>query len=561
MTTSHDSLCPTELGERLARIEERLSSLESQLQAASRRQDFNSSLSSDLPQPEAERLPAKAEEEREEALELALGQRWFAHVGILVLALGAAFTLSLPFAGLPPIVPSLMGYTVVGCLFLVSWVWRTSFELLSRYLYAAAMALLYFATLRLFYFGVPVLSADSTLGRAILLAAVVINLAIAFRRQSPFLLALAFPMGCLTALLLHSAVGLFALLTLLSAVVTYAWVRYGWSWVLLAGTPAVFLTHLLWALQVPTRGGEFQFVKEPSTGLFVLLLYAVILASGPLLRQTQKSEDAFTVVSSLLISGLGYTLFVLHSIASFDAIRVPSNLAATAVFLGLAALFWKIQKSQLTCFFYAMTGYMALSVAILGAFTPPNVFVWLSVQSLIVVATALWFCSPFIVVANFFIYLAIVATYMVLTKQETGVSLVFGLVALLSARTLNWQKERLHLKTGKMRNAYLAGAFIVFPYALYHLVPRAYVALSWVCVAGLYYLLNLLIQNQKYRWMGHFTLLITVFYVLFVGIVQLPSTQRIVSLLLLGTVLVVISLVFTRKRTRGPASPSLSSGE
>ena len=48
----------------------------------------------------------------------------------------------------------------------------------------------------------------------------------------------------------------------------------------------------------------------------------------------------------------------------------------------------------------------------------------------------------------------------------------------VTARLLNWQQSRLELKTGLMRNAYLLSAWLVFPYALYHLVPGKDVGLA-----------------------------------------------------------------------------------
>ena len=206
-------------------------------------------------------------------------------------------------------------------------------------------------------------------------------------------------------------------------------------------------------------------------------------------------------------------------------------------------------------FFYAMTGYAALSVAIFKASSVPAVFVWLSVQSVVVVATAIWFRSRFIVVANFLIYVAIVLGYIVVAERETGISLGFGLVALVSARILNWQQDRLELKTTLMRNAYLVGAWLVFPYALYHLVPGKHVGLAWVGLALGYYALNLLVQNQKYRWMGHATLLLTLCYVVVVGTSRFEPVYRVLSFLVLGTVLLVVSLVFTRLRKRQSLSP------
>jgi hypothetical protein len=202
-----------------------------------------------------------------------------------------------------------------------------------------------------------------------------------------------------------------------------------------------------------------------------------------------------------------------------------------------------------------MTGYLALSIAILKASEPPLVFVWLSLQSLLVVATAIWFRSRFIVVANFLIYLATMGGYVAVAERETGVSFVFGVVALASARLLKWQNSRLALKTEAMRNAYLFCAFAAFPYALYHLLPRADVAFAWVGVALGYYALNAGLGVRKYRWMGHATLVLTVGWVVLAGWGHLESMSRILSLLVLGLALVVVSLVFTLRRARPPPPP------
>ena len=197
-----------------------------------------------------------------------------------------------------------------------------------------------------------------------------------------------------------------------------------------------------------------------------------------------------------------------------------------------------------------MTGYTALSVALFKLIHVPNLFIWLSGESLLVVATALWFRSKLIVVGNFFVFVGIVVAYVTVARQESGISIGFGIVALLTARILRWQQRRLELKTEMMRNAYLASAFVVFPYSLYHLVPRAYVTMSWIAVAIAYYLMNLVVRSPKYRWMGHLTLLFTALYVIVIGIFQLSPTYRIVSFLVLGTVLLVVSLIFTQVQAR-----------
>jgi hypothetical protein len=337
-------------------------------------------------------------------------------------------------------------------------------------------------------------------------------------------------------------------LILTSALVSWCRAKLAWQVPLLLAIPMVYLTHLLWAWNNPLRGGELGFVKEPVLGVFMVLVYGLILGAAPLLRKDRAREGSFEAAGALLNAAGCYGVFLLHGLTALETGAAAGHLLASVMFLGMAIVFWVVQHGQATCFVYAMTGYSALSIAILYAFEVPNVFVWLSLQSLLVVTTALWFRSPFIVVANFFIYLTIVLGYMVVAKQESGISLGFGLVALVSARIMGWQRERLQLKTEFMRNAYLVSAFVVFPYSLYHLCSEAYVAVAWVGLAGIYYLLNAVLHNPKYRWMGHFTLLLTVLYVLVIGIIQLAPAQRILSFLLLGTVLVVVSLVFTRQR-------------
>ena len=551
MNSSGQSQGQTVSAERLAAIEARLDRIEEHLRLAAAREDGQTAPGAGLRATELTPPPAAIGGATVEEMEFVLGQKWFAYAGIVVLAIGAAFTLSLPYANLPAGLPSVLGYVLVGGIFLLAHCWRESFDLVSRYLRPAGMALLYFATLRLFFFApTPVLSTGSVFGKSWLLGVVVVNLGIALRRPSPYLIALALGLGYFTALLLDSNWILFATLTALSAVVVYASLRHRWPLILLLGIHATYAVHFLWAVNNPLRGAQLRFVIEPLASVFFILGYGVILASPSLFRRDREEQDPFAIVSAVVNAGACYGLFLLHTLAAFNSVLVFCHLVASGVFLALAVALWVVKRSQLSCFFYAITGYLALSVAILKAFAGPSVFVWLSVQSVVVVTTALWFRSRFIVVANFFIYLATVAGYMLVSRQETGISLGFGLVALFSARILNWKKERLQFQTDKMRNAYLACVFVVFPYALYHLVPRALVAVSWVGVAGVYYLLGLVLRNQKYRWMGHGTLVLTVFYVLIVGIIQLKSGQRILSYLVLGTVLVAISLIFSRQRDR-----------
>ena len=541
--------------DRLERLEERLAGIERHLGISV------DGLTTGTPEESTSMSLVQADKNPEEDLEFEVGQNWFAVAGILVLAIGAAFMLSLPYAGLPASVPSLVGFVVAAGLFLLAHFWQHTFELVSSYLRGAGMALLYFATLRLYFFGAQhALSTENFVGRALLVLAVSLNYAIAWRRRSPWLIGLALLTGYSTAIAVGSAWFVLGSVVVLSALVIAASLRAHWPWLGIIGIPLSYGTYFIWAMGNPFLGGALHFTAAPVLAPAVVLAVAVFFAVGAWLRPNRKAEDAGTNIGALFNCGFGYLLFLVHTLAAFAPDLAVAHGFASVVFLVLAVLFWVRERSQVSTFFYAMTGYGALSVAIMKATAVPEVFVWLSLQSIVVVATAVWFRSRFIVVANFLIFVAIILGYVVVAERETGISIGFGVVALVSARILNWQKDQLELKTELMRNAYLVSAFLVFPYGLYHYVSVKHVGLAWVGLALVYYVLNLIVQNRKYRCMGHATLLLTTCYLVVVGTQGFEPVYRIVSFLVLGTVLLIVSLSFTRWRSRQRAKPETPLG-
>ncbi len=541
------------LAETLLSIERRLARIEARLELAPLDEADDAALAAVAAAPAGPRDVDSADEPAgEQDLEFVVGQNWLASVGVLVLTFGIGFALLLPLAGLPPFVPSLTGGVVALVLLALAFRWHTTFELVAGYFRGAGMALLYFSVLRLFFFGAEhVLSVEGVAGRLLLLAIVAANIAIALHRQAAWLTALALFTGFVSVVAIGTPAVVFVGVTLLLAVGAWAAVTRGWPWLQLFLIPAGYIAQLLWLINRPWQGRSVALASGPAASMYVVLAFVIINAMASLLRYDRDEESLATIFAVLLNCGMGYLLFVLATMGGAPAQFGPAHLAATVVFLGLAIAFWKRVRSQITTFFYAMTAYLALSVALAKLVPVPALFVWLSAESLLVVATALWFRSKLIVIGNFFVFLGIVAAYMVVAvKAESGISIGLGVVALLTARILRWQQERLDLRTELMRDAYLASGFVIFPYATYHLVANAWVPVSWVAVAVAYYVMNLVVRSPKYRWMGHLTLLLTAFYMIVVGIFQLGPAYRIASFLVLGTVLLIVSLIFTMVRAR-----------
>jgi len=161
---------------------------------------------------------------------------------------------------------------------------------------------------------------------------------------------------------------------------------------------------------------------------------------------------------------------------------------------------------------------------------------------------ALWFRSRLLVVANSLIYAVILLAYLVASPKTDTINFSFAIVALASARVMNWQKERLTLQTELLRNLYLFFSLIFVAFALYGAVPRQYVTISWAAAAAAYFGVSFLLRNIKYRWMGIITLLWTVAYLLLVDLARLGPGYRIAAFLCLGLVAVLVSLFYTRFR-------------
>jgi len=488
--------------------------------------------------------------DRTESLENEIGQFWFAKIGIAILSIGIVFLLTFPYKDLPPAAPCITGYALVGIFIWLSNYWKESLQYLSRYIFGGALLLLYFTTMRLHFFGTAPLVGSMILEIILLVIVSSIHIRISFKKKSVYLSSIGITMGALTALISDNAYSLFIISVLLILFTVYMKIKSEWKGLFIYGINLIYLTNLLWFMNNPVLGNPVALRDIPYIAIFSPLIYAVLFSLGNLMKVEKDSSDSGVIIGNFINCFWSYTIFLLITLAKFKEEAAISHLAASILFLLLSILFWTKIKSKYSAFFYSILGYTALSVAIIAQFPKPDFFVWLCWQSLIVISTALWFRSKTIVVANFIMYLLIFFSYLILAGTIGAVSLSFGVVALISARILNWKKDRLDLKTEAMRLAYLAAAFFIFPYAMYHIVPKDYVAIAWTAVAVVYYIISIILKNKKYRWMALLTFFITVVYVLFVGTVNFEPVYRIISFILLGVVLLVISIYYGRSKSK-----------
>ncbi len=541
MDPSSDKIDQHQLVSYLQNLESRISRIESHLQLNT----YSTGNEFKLPP-----LFSRKISDRAESLEETIGQFWFAKVGIVILSIGIVFLLTFPYKNLPSAAPSLFGYVIVGVLMFLSTYSSRSLPFLSHYIFGGGLLLLYFTTLRLHYFGIERAIENELVEIILLIVVSIIYLVIAYRRKSIYLSSIGITLAAITILISNNSYSVFLFLMILSFFIVHLKIKFNWNPLYNYGIVLVYLTNFLWFISNPVIGNQVGLRILPAINLFAYLLYAAIFSSANLYHQNREEEKFTIILNSLFNCSWSYCFFLLITLLKYKEILPLSHFIASILFLTVSVLFWIKEESKYATFFYSIFGYTALSVAIIAQFNEPDFFVWLSWQSVIVVSTAIWFKSKFIIVANFVMYLIIFFSYLALSGSFGVVSFSFGIVALISARILNWKKDRLDLKTEAMRVSYLASAFFIFPYALYHIVPKNYVSLSWTLVALTYYVMSVILKNKKYRWMALLTFLLTVLYILFVGTTDLDPTYRIVSFVFLGIVLVLISVLYAKKKSK-----------
>ncbi len=486
-----------------------------------------------------------------EGLEMEIGEYWLARIGVVALMIGLGFLVAYPFA-LPAWVPSVIGFSACGGLWVVARRWQAALPEMARLLFWGALFLGYFATLRLHFLAPSPLLANRSLALALMVAVLGLEYVVAVRRGQQATVVLVTLLGFVTAIVSDSLPVALGLVVAMAALAVWLVRVRDWQAHYALVLLLAFGLHLMFLMGNPPAGHPVHGVKAAPFNLWFLVVYAGTLASAGFLPGSQEKGLVWRIGRPLAISG-GVLVVGALNILMFHRVGVPwIELLMSAGFLALAVAGWWHRASRYATGIYACAGYVTLSVFLVRYFPAPAAFGWLAWEGLLVAATAVWFRSKIIVVANVFIFAGIYLGYLLLAAASGPVNLSFAVVALLTARLLNWQQERLELRTALMRNFYLGAATVAVPYGLYHTVPPGWVSTSWLLAAGAYFGVSILLRNAKYRWMAMGTVFATVVYVFVFDLSRLSPASRIVSFLVLGVVLLVISLFYGRRRRLGP---------
>lgn len=541
--TDHEN----ELGKiesRLKSLETRLTRLESVLVIPERE---NTDYSDEQAQPLEVSLNSEKTDVEEKGLESQIGQFGLAWLGNIVLLFGIIFlTQYLMIQGyrFPSVI---LGYIAALSIFFLSTYLKKSNGPLSFMFKMNAQVLLFYLTLRLHFFSAAPIIVNYTISVILLLFLIAFQAYLSIRDKSQAFAALFVIFALTTGVVCDTAALILPLISLAAAGSVYYFYRFNWKPLLIITIILCYILSFVWLLGNPIMGHPMKLIAGQNSGVICFFGLGAVFSAVLLFRSRDQSADDF-LTGVTLVNGILYSLLLVFIVLGFFSKNYVGLFSAlTICCLAYSIFLHSKYEWNFASAFYALYGFMAMSISFHGLLGFPRVYLLLAVQSLVVVSMALWFRNRLIAIMNSLLFLMIMITYLISSKSINNVNYSFALIALVSARIINWKKSRLHIETDLMRNLYLIEGFFIVLYALYHAVPKQFITLSWTIAALLYFLLSFVLKNVKYRYMALGTMICSAFYLFLVDLAHIELIYRVLALLFLAAISIGISIYYSNR--------------
>ena len=413
-----------------------------------------------------------------------------------------------------------------------------------------AQIILFYIALRLHFFISNPLLPDKTISLLILLMIVALQVYYSINKGSQVFGVMSLIFGVVTAISADAMnITLPLLLVLAFGSVLYLF-KYIWQSQILISTFLVYSVYFLWLIGNPAAGHPAQLLSGHTAGVFYLFGLGAIYSIPVLMRKLDnKLDDLYVAVT--FINGIIFTLLLILITLRFythDYVKLFGIL--TIICLIYSTVLKSISEWRFASAFYALYGFMAMSIFLYGIFGFPKVFLLLSIQSLLVVSMALWFSNRLIVIMNSLLFISILLFYLFSANSTDSINFSFAIVAFISARIINWKKLRLQIETDMIRNIYLVVGFFMMLVALFHAVPSQFITLSWSLTALLYFLLSFLLKNVKYRYLALGTIICAAFYLFIIDLARIEVIYRVLALFFLSVISIGISIYYSGRIRR-----------
>ncbi len=490
---------------------------------------------------------ATAEVSQAEHAESRIMEYGLAWLGSIVFLFGIVFLVAYVESSGSYTLANSIGYVSVVAFLALSYFLRHSFPALVHVLRICGLLLLYYVTLKLHFFTGHPLIANQWPALMLLLAIIAWQLYHAWQGNSEFLAGIAVTLLIATAIFFDTTPVTLALLTLTSLASLVLFYRQAWWKLHIYALFMVYLTHWLWLFGNPFMGHPLRLVASPQDNIIFLFSYAVIYASSIFIPKTKLPGNT-ALISVSVGNALAFSILLLIITPEFYRASYVPIFSAVSVLCLLFAVLLKMRSSRdFAPATYAVYGFMAMSIALYHISGLPDAYLLLVLQSFLVVSMALWFRSKIIVVANTFLFISILLIYLIASESIDTINFTFAFTALATARILNWQRERLTLKTEMFRNTYLLCAFFMILYSLNKALPSHYVTLAWTAAAFGFFFLSIWLHNKKYRYLSVLTIIVTGGHLFFVDLGQMSTGFRVIAFLVFALISIGVSVYYTKR--------------
>lgn len=490
----------------------------------------------------------KVEQSEGDSMESRVGEYGMAWMGNVVLLFGILFLSQYLQKNNQEIISLVFGFVSVTLVYLMGHFTRNSLPYMSRLFNYNGHLLLYIQAMRICLFPGSQLIENPILGQAIVLVVLISLIYLAYRKNSQVLAIIVWLMMVITAITVGTTHFMLPMMLGISASAIFFTLRKAWWAGLITSIFFSYFIYLMWILGNPIMSKSLEIISVHQMGHVYLLACALgysLLALLPASERVTQSQ----LNTAIVLNGLGFSFLVTLSVLTFfteSYFRLFGLIAAFSiaysVWLQLRGT-WKAIAAM-----YALYSFVALSICIAGIYLFPLAFLLLSIQSLLVVIVALWFRSRFMVIMNTILFVGLLIAYFITGEILHGINFSFALVALGTARILNWRKERLEIRTELIRNLFLFTGAIMILFSLHEAVPPNFVTLSWTLSAMLFFILSVVIRNMKYRWLAIITMVVTVFYLFIVDLSNISLGYRIVALMFIAAISLGISIFYSRRQ-------------
>ncbi len=416
----------------LKKIENRLKSLETRMarieSAFVIRERDNINTSEEQIQASEFLLDSERINEEEKGLESQIGQFGLAWLGNIVLLFGIIFLTQYLMIKEYRVLSVVLGYFSALSIYYFSVYLKKTNAHLSFMFRMNSQVLLFYLTLRLHFFSTSPILPDRNVAALLLLFLIALQAYLSIREKSQGFAALFVIFALTTGIVCDAAQFILPLSTLAAGGSVYFYYRFKWRHLLIVTIIISYIYAFVWLMGNPVIGHPMKLISDQHAGVVYFLGLGAVFSIALLFRDNDKSEDDF-LTGVAFLNGIFYSLLLIFIVLGFfskNYVVLFSGL--TFCCLAYSIILHSKYEWNFASAFYALYGFMAMSIAFHGLLGFPRVYLLLAVQSLVVVSMALWFRNRLIAIMNSILLLLILITYLISSKSINEVNYSFALI-------------------------------------------------------------------------------------------------------------------------------------